>query len=154
MTEQVKIHLVKDSPKAKEPRTAYNGTSAAFDLASIETVTIPAGGSSIVPVGLRLSIDQNDPYYMEVHLRSSLGFKHDLRCHIGIIDAGYTGDFGIKVVNNTPKEYTINEGEYFAQVLVHRKPQVTFVEHTSEEFKEYEAQQQRGSGGFGSSGKQ
>lgn len=149
----VKIQMIKDHPDAKPPRTAYNGTSAAFDLASVEDVIIPPFNDMVVPVGLRLSIDENDPYYMMVHMRSSFGFKKGIQCHQGIIDAGYSGDFGIKVFNRTALPLNINKGEYFAQVVVHKKPQIQFVELNNEEWKEYESRQQRGSGGFGSSGK-
>lgn len=149
----VKIQMIKDHPDALPPRTAYNGTSAAFDLASVETIEIPAFTDAVVPVGLRLSIDESQPYYMTVHMRSSFGFKKGIQNHIGIIDAGYAGDFGVKVFNRTAFPLTITKGEYFAQVLVHKKPQIEFVELNNEQWKEYETKQQRGLGGFGSSGK-
>lgn len=147
------IQMIKDHPDALEPRCAYHGTSAAFDVAAIKEVTIPAMNDKIVPIGVRFSIDQNQPYYMMVHMRSSLGFKHGIQCHQGIIDAGYTGDFGIKVFNRTMIPLTIKKGEYFAQVVVHKKPSVIFNELNPKQWQEYEEKQLRGSGGFGSSGK-
>lgn len=149
----VKIRMVKDHPDAKPPKVAYEGTSAAFDVASIETIEIPAMTDAIVPIGLRFSIDQRDPYYMTVHMRSSFGFKKGIQNHIGIIDSGYTGDFGIKVFNKTALPLTINKGEYFAQILVHKKPRFVFEELTKEEWQAFEEKQLRGPGGFGSSGK-
>lgn len=149
----VTIKMIKDHPDAKEPRCAYNGTSAAFDLAAVETVEILPGNDAVVPVGVRFSIPEDQPYYMTVHMRSSYGFKHGIQNHIGIIDSGYCGNFGIKVMNHTKFPVTINKGEYFAQVLVHKKPQIFFEELNPSQWAKYEESQQRGSGGFGSSGK-
>lgn len=151
--DRVTIKMIKDHPDAKEPRCAYNGTSAAFDIAAVETVGILPGNDAVVPVGVRLSISEDQPYYMTVHMRSSFGFKKSLLNHIGIIDSSYTGDLGIKVMNHTKYPVTINKGEYFAQVLVHKKPQIFFEELNPSQWAKYEESQQRGSGGFGSSGK-
>lgn len=151
--DRVTIKMIKDHPDAKEPRCAYNGTSAAFDLASIETVTIHPNSEAVVPVGVRFSISEDQPYYMQIHLRSSFGFKKSLSNYIGTVDAGYTGDFGIKVMNYSNFPITINKGEYFAQVVVHKKPQIFFEELNPSQWAKYEESQQRGSGGFGSSGK-
>lgn len=153
VVDRVTIKMIKDHPDAKEPRCAYNGTSAAFDLAAVETVEILPGNDAVVPVGVRLSISEDQPYYMQIHLRSSFGFKKSLSNYIGTVDAGYTGDFGIKVMNYSNFPITINKGEYFAQVVVHKKPQIFFEELNPSQWAKYEESQQRGSGGFGSSGK-
>lgn len=151
--DRVTIKMIKDHPDAKEPRCAYNGTSAAFDLAAVETITIHPNSEAVIPVGVRFSISEDQPYYMQIHLRSSFGFKKSLSNYIGTVDAGYTGDFGIKVMNYSNFPITINKGEYFAQVVVHKKPQIFFEELNPSQWAKYEESQQRGSGGFGSSGK-
>lgn len=149
----VEIKMFKTHPDAKEPRVAYDGTSAAFDIASVKDVVIPPYTDQIVPVGIKFSIDQNDPFYMQIHMRSSFGFKHGVQCHQGIVDSGYCGDFGVKVFNRTSFPISINKGEYFAQVIVLEKPKFKFKELNEQEWNEYEQRQIRGSGGFGSSGK-
>lgn len=151
--DRVTIKMIKDHPEAKEPRCAYNGTSAAFDLAAVETITVHPNSEAVVPVGVRLSISEDQPYYMQIHLRSSFGFKKSLSNYIGTVDAGYTGDFGVKVMNYSNFPITIAKGEYFAQVVVHKKPQIFFEELNPSQWAKYEESQQRGSGGFGSSGK-
>lgn len=151
--DRVTIKMIKDHPDAKEPRCAYNGTSAAFDIAAVETVEILPGNDTVVPVGVRFSIPEDQPYYMQVFMRSSYGFKKGVHCHPGIIDGGYTGNFGVKVINHTKFPLVIGKGEYFAQVLVHKKPQIFFEELNPSQWAKYEESQQRGSGGFGSSGK-
>lgn len=151
--DRVTIKMIKDHPDAKEPRCAYNGTSAAFDVAAVETVEILPGNDAVVPVGVRFSIPEDQPYYMQIHLRSSIGFKRGLQGFIGTVDAGYTGDFGVKVINTSKFPETIKKGEYFAQVVVHKKPVLTFEELNPKQWSDYEQTQQRGKGGFGSSGK-
>lgn len=151
--DRVTIKMIKDHPDAKEPRCAYNGTSAAFDIAAVETVEILPGNDAVVPVGVRFSIPEDQPYYMQIHLRSSVGFKRGLQGFIGTVDAGYTGDFGVKVINTSKFPEVIRKGEYFAQVVVHKKPVLMFEELNPKQWAKYEESQQRGSGGFGSSGK-
>ena len=151
--DRVTIKMIKDHPDAKEPRCAYNGTSAAFDLAAVETVEILPGNDAVVPVGVRFSIPEDQPYYMQVFMRSSYGFKKGVHCHPGIIDGGYTNSFGVKVINHTKYPLVIEKGDYFAQVLVHKKPQIFFEELNPSQWAKYEESQQRGSNGFGSSGK-
>lgn len=151
--DRVTIKMIKDHPDAKEPRCAYNGTSAAFDLAAVETVEILPGNDAVVPVGVRFSIPEDQPYYMQIHLRSSVGFKRGLQGFIGTVDAGYTGDFGVKVINTSKFPEVIKKGEYFAQVVVHKKPVLMFEELNPKQWSDYEATQQRGTSGFGSSGK-
>lgn len=151
--EKIKLYINKLTENAIIPEIAYNGTSAAFDITCTKKTVIPANGSASIPNGLRLSIDEKEPYYMTIHLRSSLGFKFDLSNHLGIIDAGYCGDLGIKVYNLSGKEFTINEGERYAQILIHKKIPFEFVELNNEDFEEFSKRQKRGSKGFGSSGK-
>lgn len=147
------LYIHKTNEAAVIPEIAYNGTSAAFDITCTETTEIKPGESKVVPNGLRISIDEKDPFYMTVHLRSSLGFKKDLIPHIGIIDAGYTGDFGVKINNIGKEPIVIEKGSRYAQVLIHRKYSFKFVELNDSEFEDFEAKQERGSKGFGSSGK-
>lgn len=148
----LKIKIFKKSPDAIIPKIAYNGTSAAFDITSIEDITIPARGSAIVNCGLIISIPESEPYYMTIHIRSSLGFKKGLSCHTGIIDAGYTGDLGFKIYNLSDTDEFVKKGERFGQILVHKKIPFEFEILNAKEFEAYEASQQRGSKGFGSSG--
>ena len=148
----VRIILFKESPDAVVPKIAYSGSSAAFDITCTETTLIPAKGTAIVPNGLRLSIPQNEPYFMTLALRSSMGCKPNLICHPGIIDAGYCGELGVKIFNFGDEDVTIEKGERYAQVLVSQKHKIEFFEMNKEEFEEYKKTQERGDKGFGSSG--
>ncbi len=47
----IAIYAHKADPRAVVPEVAYGGTSACFDITCIETTTIPAKGSAVVPNG-------------------------------------------------------------------------------------------------------
>ena len=149
---KVKIYAHKIHQDAVIPKVAYNNTSACFDITCIETTVIPAGGSAVVPNGLNLTIDDQDNYWMQIQLRSSKGFKYSLIPHYGTVDAGYTGDLGVKIYNVGKEDVVIEEGERYAQIAVIEKPQYEIIELNDEEFRNLELEQNRGSGGFGSSG--
>jgi len=147
------IYAHKADPKAVIPEIAYGKTSACFDITCIKDTLIPAKSSAVVPNGLNLVIDQSEKYWMQVQLRSSKGFKHELVPHYGCIDAGYTGDLGIKIYNLDEYNITIKEGERYAQIAVFEKPDYVIEEISTEDFEKLKSRQQRGDGGFGSSGK-
>ena len=86
-------------------------------------------------------------------MRSSKGFKHALIPHYGTVDAGYTGDLGVKIYNVGDIDVTIEKGERYAQVAVIEKPQYDIVELEGNNWETFKKSQQRGDGGLGSSGK-
>jgi len=149
----VKIYAYKQEENAVVPTVAYGDTSAAFDITCTKTTIIPANGSAVVPNGIRIVIDQSDSYWMQIQLRSSKGFKHELIPHYGTVDAGYTGDLGVKIYNVGDVDVTIEEGERYAQIVVIEKPVYSIEELSKEDFEELASKQDRGSKGFGSSGK-
>ena len=149
----VKVFIHKHDPKAVVPSIAYGSTSACFDLTCTETTVIPAGGSAVVPNGLNITIDEGDPYWMQIQLRSSKGFKYELIPHYGCIDAGYTGPTGVKIYNVGNVDVTIEEGERYAQIAVLPRPQYELVELDDKQFEALKQAQLRGDGKFGSSGK-
>lgn len=153
LTLPLQIFVHKTDPEAVIPEVAYGNTSAAFDITCTKTTIIPAGGSAVVPNGLNITIDQSQMYWMQIQLRSSKGFKHELIPHYGTVDAGYTGDFGVKIYNVGKIDVEIVKGERYAQVVVIPKPKYELVELNDEQFEFLKQSQQRGDGGFGSSGK-
>ena len=148
----LKIYIHKTHKDAKIPEFAYNGTSAAFDLVVVEDCIINPGESKFIEHGLNITIDESEPYYMQFFCRSSAG-KKNLRCHPGIIDAGYTGPFMVYVHNLGKEPVKIEKSERIIQVVLHKKHNFRFIELDDSEFQKLESKQQRGSKGFGSSGK-
>lgn len=149
----VKIYAHKATPNAVIPHVAYGATSACFDITCTETTIIRARSKAVVPNGLNLTISDKDKYWMQIQLRSSKGFKYDLVPHYGTVDAGYTGDLGVKIYNLGYEDVTIEEGEKYAQIAVIEKPDYEIIELTDEQYEELKMTQQRGDKGFGSSGR-
>jgi dUTP pyrophosphatase len=149
----VTIYAHKTDPKAVIPKVQYGDTSACFDITCIKTTVIPAKGTAVVPNGLNLTIHESERYWMQIQLRSSKGFKYDLIPHYGTVDAGYTGNLGVKIYNVGDTDVTIEEGERYAQIAVIKKPKYEIIELNDDEFEELKLSQMRGDKGFGSSGK-
>lgn len=148
----VTIYAHKADPKAVIPTVAYGSTSACFDITCTETTIIPARGKAVVPNGLNLTISDTEKYWMQIQLRSSKGFKYDLVPHYGTVDAGYTGNLGVKIYNLCDFDITIEEGEKYAQIAVIEKPDYQIIELNNEQFETLKSNQSRGDKGFGSSG--
>jgi dUTP pyrophosphatase len=116
-----------------------------MDVTCIEDFTIPAGGSTVVGVGLKFAFIEPG-YWVKVEGRSGLGFKHGIMPHPGIIDQGYRGDAGVKLYNLTDKDYEGKAGDRIAQFVVYANFPVEVSEGSAVE-------SDRGEKGFGSSGK-
>lgn len=140
----VTIYAHKTTPNAVIPTVAYGSTSACFDITCTETTLIPARSKAIVPNGLNLTIPDKENYWMQIQLRSSKGFKEDLIPHYGTVDAGYTGNLGIKIYNLSDSDIIIEEGEKYAQIAVIEKPEYEIIELNDEEYENLKNLQQRG----------
>tara|TARA_R100001244_G_scaffold102267_1_gene76211 strand:+ start:1706 stop:2128 length:423 start_codon:yes stop_codon:yes gene_type:complete len=139
----MEIRFKKTSDKAVIPSKNHESDTG-LDVTAIEDKVIPARGSAVVDVGLQFSYIAHG-YWVKVESRSGLGFKHGVTAHPGIIDNGYRGDAGIKLINNTDKAYQVSSGDRIAQFVVYTNHNVDCVEGEPTNTK-------RGSKGFGSSG--
>jgi dUTP pyrophosphatase len=140
---KVEIKFTKTNEDARIPTRNFD-TDTGFDIYSVETIVIPARGSTVV--GLTFAYI-TPGYWIKIEGRSGLGFKYGITPHPGIIDQGYRGTAGIKLYNNTDTEYTVKRGERIAQLIVYRNYYVEMSEAENVEESE------RGAKGFGSSGK-
>ena len=147
----VEIKFVKTHPKAILPQKNHPHPElgdAGYDLFSVETTTIPAKGSAVVPVGLKLGY-LTPNYWFRIEARSGNGFKKGLEPHPGIIDNPYRGDLGIKLFNLSDTDQVIEKGKGVAQFIVYEMVSSS-TSWISEEEVEATA---RGEKGFGSSDK-
>lgn len=94
--------------------------SAGYDFTSPATVTVPAGGSVLIPTGIRAEMEQG--WVLMLFPRSSLGFRHGIRLSntVGVIDSDYAhakneGHIMIKLYNPSERDVTIGRGERFCQ---------------------------------------
>ena len=101
------------------PRRATAG-SAGYDFVSPLEVTVPAGGTALIPTGIRAEMEPG--WVLMLFPRSSLGFRHALRLSntVGVIDSDYAfakneGHIMIKLRNPLSASVTIGRGERFCQ---------------------------------------
>ncbi|HEC74041.1 MAG TPA: dUTP diphosphatase [Methylophaga aminisulfidivorans] len=132
------------------PDYATSG-SAGLDLRACldEPVTIKPGQTILIPTGLAIHID--DASLAAVLLpRSGLGHKHGIVLGnlVGLIDSDYQGQVFVSCWNRGSEAFEISIGERIAQMVFVPVVQVGF-EHV-DEFTSSE----RGSGGFGHTGRQ
>ena len=122
--------------------------SAGMDVrASIEApVVLKPLERAMVPTGLYLEIPAG--YEVQVRPRSGLAAKKGITVlnAPGTIDADYRGEVRVILVNLSSEDFTIENGERIAQ-LVLAKHEVIEWEETDEL-----AASDRGAGGFGSTG--
>jgi dUTP pyrophosphatase len=124
--------------------------AAAMDLhACIDTpLTLKAGERCTVPTGIAIALPDAG-YVALVFARSGLGIKKGicLSNGVGVIDSDYRGEIAVGLLNTGAEDYTVQSGERIAQlavvpVLQAQLEQVELLDET-----------ERGSGGFGSTGK-
>lgn len=132
------------------PDYATNG-SAGLDLRACldEPLCIKPGETQLIPTGMSVYIE--DPALCAMLLpRSGLGHKHGIVLGnlVGLIDSDYQGQLFVSCWNRGDKEFTIEIGERIAQMVI--VPVVRAHFEQVDEFKE----SQRGTGGFGHSGRQ
>lgn len=114
-------------------------TSGPIVLGPLERQLIPTGLHIQLPVG----------YEAQVRPRSGLALKHGITvCNTpGTVDADYTGDIGVILINLSNEKYVINPGDRIAQLVIAKHETVEW-----EEVRELK-QTERGDGGFGHTGK-
>lgn len=145
----MRIGFIKTHEDAKLPQQNnkdFKTGDVGFDLFSVEDISIPAKGSAIVSVGLKLG-SITPGYWFRIEPRSGLGFKKGIQPHLGVIDNGYRGDLGVKLYNFSDQEQTIKKGQGVAQFIVYKMNTVM-----TEWIDESQVQvTNRGEKGFGSS---
>lgn len=100
-----------------------------------------------VPTGLAMAIPEG--YVGLIFARSGLATKHGLapaNC-VGVIDSDYRGEIVVALVNLGAEDYIIQPGERIAQLVIVPFAQPALVETGAL------SQTDRGTGGFGSTGK-
>ena len=122
--------------------------SAGMDLrANIqESITIKSLERTMIPTGLFIELPIG--YEAQVRPRSGLAAKNGITClnSPGTVDADYRGEIKVILVNLSHDDFTINNGDRIAQMVIAKHERAEFIE--VEELSETA----RGQGGFGSTG--
>ena len=142
---QVKIvnHSNNELPAYSTPLSA--GMDLRANLAA--PVTLQPLERRLIPTGIFIQLPEG--YECQVRPRSGLALKRGLTVlnTPGTIDADYRGEVGVILVNMGAEPQTIEHGERIAQMVVARHATVQW--ETVETLDESE----RGTGGFGHTGK-
>ncbi|MCP4322755.1 MAG: dUTP diphosphatase [Psychromonas sp.] len=131
------------------PEHATSG-SAGMDLRACidQPMIIQPGETQLIPTGIAIHIA--DPSLAATILpRSGLGHKHGIVLGnlVGLIDSDYQGPLMVSCWNRSDTAFTLEAGERLAQLVFLPVVQATF--EVVDSFQSSE----RGSGGFGHSGK-
>lgn len=137
--------------RSKHPLPTYaTASSAGMDIRANleEPIVLPSMQRALVPTGLYTAIP--DGIEIQVRPRSGLAAKHGITVlnAPGTIDADYRGEIKVILVNLSHETFEIQDGERIAQLV--------FARYDNAVWKEVEElpESQRGTGGFGSTGKQ
>jgi len=142
---KVKVKRLYES--AKLPTYATDG-SGCFDIYTMLNGDTDYNAPHTYSTGLAFEIPED--HVMLIFSRSGHGFKNDVRLSncVGVIDSDYRGECRAILVNHSTDWIKIQPLDRICQFVVAEVPLVetTLVEQTSET--------ERGTGGFGSTGKQ
>lgn len=130
------------------PTFGSNEAAGADLYACLEhDVTIAPGETVFVPTGLAMELPRG--YAGLIYARSGLACKRGLAPanKVGVVDSDYRGEFIVALHNHGSQPQTISHGERIAQLVVTPVliPEYIEVETLSDT--------QRGTGGFGSTGR-
>lgn len=147
----LQVKILNDRIGRDIPLPAYaTEGSAGLDLRACldEALTLEPGQTELIPTGLAIHIE--DPGLCAMILpRSGLGHKHGIVLGnlVGLIDSDYQGQLFVSCWNRGHTEFTIEPGERIAQMVLVPVVQAEF--EIVDEFSDSD----RGTGGFGSSGR-
>ncbi len=132
-------------PAYETPGSAGMDLRAA--LADDAPLTLEPGERALVPTGFKMALERG--WEAQVRPRSGLALKHGVTClnTPGTIDSDYRGEVGVILVNLGHEPFVIRRGERIAQMVIAAVAQTTVQEVDTLDETE------RGSGGFGSTGR-
>lgn len=144
----MKLNIKKTSYHAVLP-TYGSKFAAGLDLYSSEYKLVPAHTRAVIHTGISMSWEgpNADEYYIRIAPRSGLSVK-GIDIGAGVIDFDYTSEIRVCFINNSNQDYEINLNDRIAQMVFERINRFeTIVE------VEVLPETERGSGGFGSTGR-
>jgi dUTP pyrophosphatase len=146
---KMQVKILDERIRGMLPQYATAG-AAGLDLRACvdKEIVLPAGEAQLVPTGIAIHV--GDPGYAAVILpRSGLGAKNGIVLGnlVGLIDSDYQGPLMVSLWNRGKAAFTIQPMDRIAQLIVVPVLQVEF-----EVVKDFTASE-RGTGGFGSTGK-
>ncbi|MEX2513000.1 MAG: dUTP diphosphatase [Cyclobacteriaceae bacterium] len=123
--------------------------SAGLDLRANLEIAIPLKPLERKLIGTGLFIELPAGYEAQIRPRSGLAYKYGITVlnSPGTIDADYRGEIKVLLINNSNEDFTVNDGERIAQMVIAKHEQIQWNE------MEKLSDTERGTGGYGSTGK-
>ena len=142
------VRIKKLNDLAKIP-TRGSKFSAGYDLYAATNYDIQIPPHSTVKIGTGLAMDLPYGYFGAIFARSGIASKQGLRpanC-VGVIDSDYRGPVKVALHNDSNEVQIVVQGERIAQLVL--------MGYLATDFEEVESleETERGTGGFGSTGK-
>lgn len=144
------VNITKVRENATVP-TRATSESAGYDLHACidKDLTIKKGDLIRIPCGIAIELPSSE-YAAFIFARSGLGIKYGISLSngVGVIDSDYRGEIQVGLCRTSDGDpYTIKNGDRIAQMIIMPVSNVNFklVENLGES--------ERGSGGFGSTGR-
>jgi dUTP pyrophosphatase len=139
------LKVVKLSENATLPQRKSDG-SAGYDIYSSEKTDIFPKGKGMIKTDIAIQVPKG--HYGRVAPRSSLAWKDFVDVGAGVIDEDYRGEVKVVLYNHGESLFHVKMGDRIAQLIIEKisYPEVKEVETLEET--------ERGSGGFGSTGKE
>ena len=142
----MKIEVVN---RGHQPLPTYaTEQSAGMDLRAnlSEPVVLHPMERRLIPTGLHIALPEG--YEAQVCPRSGLALKRGITVlnAPGTIDADYRGEVGVGLINLGQEDFTVNDGERIAQMVISSYEKADFIEVSSLDETE------RGEGGYGHTG--
>lgn len=142
----MKVEIVNKS-KHELPKYATTGSAGMDIRANIEQpIVLKPLERCLVPTGLHIALPEG--YEAQIRPRSGLALKKGLTVlnSPGTIDVDFRGEIGVILINLSSEDFTINDGERIAQMVIAHYEQAEW------EPVETLDDTERGTGGFGHSG--
>ena len=143
-----KVLVKKLNPNVQLPAYKTSGASGMDLMAFIEhPIKLAANTSCLVPTGLAVAF--SDSYEIQIRPRSGLAVKNSITVlnTPGTIDSDYRGEIKIILFNHGNEEFTINNNDRVAQMIL--TPIIKMELEETDDLPDT----LRGEGGFGSTGK-
>lgn len=148
MVQKIQVNIKKINEKAVVP-TYGSDYAAGADLYACleEPVTIDVGETYLVKTGIAMELPEG--YAGLIYARSGLATKKGLAPanKVGVVDSDYRGEVMVALHNHSGSSQIIEPGERIAQMII--TPYIQGIYNVVEELSDTE----RGSGGFGSTGR-
>lgn len=135
---------------SKHPLPEYQtALSAGLDLRANLESPVELAPLERKLIGTALFLELPAGYEAQIRPRSGLAYKHGITVlnSPGTIDADYRGEIKVLLVNLSHDPFTVNDGERIAQMVVAKHEQIQWEESLDLSHTE------RGTGGYGSTGK-